>query len=123
MDGRYQDYIRQNKNKIGISVIILIFLIALGITVLSRIHMNPLIVPSNKKVYVAGDGSGDFNCNGTDDQMEINQALIYVAKNPPFTTVHLRGPNTYVISNTIFIGNNTVLEGDPTAVLESMESL
>ena len=118
MDGRYQDYIRQNKNKIGISVIILIFLIALGITVLSRIHMNPLIVPSNKKVYVAGDGSGDFNCNGTDDQMEINQALIYVAKNQPFTTVHLRGPNTYVISNTIFIGNNTVLEGDPTAVIK-----
>lgn len=118
MDGNYQEYIRQNRKKIVISFGILIFLIVLGITVLSRIHITPPIVPSNKIVYVAGDGSGDFNCNGTDDQMEINQALAYVAEHPQFTTVHLRGPNTYVISNSIFIGNNTILEGDPTAVIK-----
>lgn len=35
-----------------------------------------------------------------------------------FTTVHLKGPNTYVISDSIFIGNNTTLEGDPTAVIK-----
>ena len=118
MDGNYQEYIRQNRKKIVISFGILIFLIALGITVLSRMHITPSIVPSNKTVYVAGDGSEDFNCNGTDDQMEINQALAYVAEHPQFTTVHLRGPNTYVISNSIFIGNNTILEGDPTAVIK-----
>ena len=118
MDGNYQEYILQNRKKIVISFGILIFLIALGITVLSRMHITPPIIPSKKTVYVAGDGSGDFNCNGTDDQMEINQALAYVAEHPQFTTVHLRGPNTYVISNSIFIGNNTILEGDPTAVIK-----
>ena len=120
MDERLPEYIRQNRKKIGIFFVfvILIFLIALGITILSRIHINPPIVPSNKTVYVAGDGSGDFNCNGSEDQIEINQALAYVEENPQFTTVHLRGPNTYVISDSIFIGNNTVLEGDPTAVIK-----
>ena len=120
MDVRLQEYIRQNRKKIGIFFVfvILLFLIALGITILSRIHTNLPIVPSNKTVYVAGDGSGDFNCNGSDDQIEINQALEYVEGNPQFTTVHLRGPNTYVISDSIFIGNNTVLEGDPTAVIK-----
>jgi hypothetical protein len=120
MDERPQEYIRQNRKKIGIFVVfvILIFLIALGIIILSRIHTNLPIVSSNKTIYVAGDGSGDFNCNGSDDQIEINQALAYVEENPQFTTVHLRGPNTYIISNSIFIGNNTVLEGDPTAVIK-----
>ena len=66
----------------------------------------------------AGDGRGDFNCDGSDDQVEINQALAYVAENPQFTTVHLKGPNTYVISDSIFIGNDTVLEGDSTAVIK-----
>jgi len=118
MDAKFQNYIRQNRQKIGIFFVILIFLIALGITVLSRMHTNFSIVPSNNKVYVAGDGRGDFNCNGREDQVKINQALACVAENPQFTTVHLRGPNTYVISNSIFIGNNTILEGDPTAVIK-----
>jgi len=30
----------------------------------------------------------------------------------------LKGPNTYVISDSIFIGNNTILEGDHTAVIK-----
>ncbi|AKJ37864.1 right-handed parallel beta-helix repeat-containing protein [Methanosarcina barkeri] len=75
----------------------------------------------NKTVYVAGDGSGDFNCNGSNDQVEINQALKYVAENPQFTTVHLKGPYTYVISDSIFIGNNTTVEGDPTAVIKLID--
>jgi len=76
----------------------------------------------NKTVYVAGDGSGDFNCNGSNDQVEINQALKYVAENPQFTTVHLKGPYTYVISDSIFIGNNTTVEGDPTAVIKLIDN-
>ena len=79
---------------------------------------NITYAPSNKTVYVAGDGSGNFTCDGSDDQVEINQALAYVAENPQFSTVHLKGPNTYVISDSILIGSNTVLEGDPTAVIK-----
>ena len=73
---------------------------------------------SGKIVYVTTNGSGDFNCDGSDDQVEINKALAYVAENPQFTTVYLKGPNTYVISDSIFIGSNTVLEGDSTAVIK-----
>ncbi len=69
-------------------------------------------------VYVAGDGSGDFNCSGTDDQIEINQALQYVAENSNYTTVHLKGPFTYVVNDTLLIGSNTTLEGDSTAVIK-----
>ena len=69
-------------------------------------------------VYVAGDGSGDYNCAGNSAQDQINQALQFVAKNRAYTTVHLKGPNTYVIDDTILIGSNTILEGDPTAVIK-----
>jgi hypothetical protein len=41
-----------------------------------------------------------------------------VTENPEYTTVYLKGPNKYAISNTIFIGSNTVLEGDSTAVIK-----
>ena len=64
--------------------------------------------PSGEIVYVATDGSGDFNCDGIDDQVEINKALAYVAENPQYKTVYLRGPGTYVISDSIFIGSNTI---------------
>ncbi len=68
-------------------------------------------------VYVAGDGSGDFNCDGTDDQVEISQALQRVAADAHLTTVHLKGPHTYTISDTIRIGSHTILQGDADAVL------
>ena len=41
-----------------------------------------------------------------------------MAENRQLTTVYLRGLNTYVISDSIFIGNNTVLEGDSTSVIK-----
>ena len=69
-------------------------------------------------VYVAGDGSGDFNCDGKDDHVQINQALKFVADNSKYTTVHLKGPFTYVIDDTLLIGSNTILEGDSTAVIK-----
>lgn len=101
---------RIDRKKLLFLSIILIFLIV-GVTLtLSR--------PSSTTVYVATNGSGDFNCDGSDDQIEINEALAYVAENPKFTTVHLEGPNTYVISDSILIGSNTILEGDPTAVIK-----
>ena len=66
---------------------------------------------SSKVVTVAGDGSGDYNCDGKADDVQINQALEFAAQNPG-TTVHLKGPFTYDISDSLRIGSNTVLEGD-----------
>ncbi|MDW5549932.1 PGF-pre-PGF domain-containing protein [Methanosarcina sp.] len=63
-------------------------------------------------VYVAGNGSGDFNCSGENDHIPINQALKFVTENPGYTTVYLKGPFTYVIDDTLLIGSNTILEGD-----------
>ena len=70
------------------------------------------------EVYISGDGTGDFNCNGTNDQIQINQALQFVASNSGYTTVHLKGPFTYVINDTVLIGSNTILEGDSSAVIK-----
>ena len=160
MGGKYLRYLRQNRNKIGFVIVILIFLIALEIFVLhtlilpnsplipsnntvyvagdgsgnftgdkdnqaeinQTIQSNSSLVPSNTTVYVASDGSGNFTCDGSDDQVEINKALAYIAENPQFTIVHLKGPNTYVISDTIFIGNNATLEGDPTAAIKLIDN-
>ncbi|MGB9928805.1 MAG: hypothetical protein ACPK85_10410, partial [Methanosarcina sp.] len=58
--------------------------------ILTNISTAFCITPASI-VYVAGDGSGDFNCDGEDDHVQINQALDYAAKNPG-TTVHLKGP-------------------------------
>lgn len=75
---------------------------------------------SSPIIYVAGDGSGDYNCHGKSDQVQINQALQFVAENSKsgYTTVHLKGPFTYVIDDTILIGSNTILEGDSSAVIK-----
>ena len=118
MKEKYLRYLRQNRKKIGISIVILLFLISMGITVLHIIQSNSSLTPSNKTVYVTGDGSGNFTCDKSNDQVEINQALAYVAENPQFSTVHLKGPNTYVISDSILIGSDTILEGDATAVIK-----
>ena len=69
-------------------------------------------------IYVSGDGSGDFNCNETNAQIQINQALQCVAENPAYTTVYLKGPFTYVIADTLLIGSNTILEGDSSAKIK-----
>jgi hypothetical protein len=66
--------------------------------------------PSTQTITVAGDGSGKFNCDGKDDQVQINQALEFAADNPG-TIVHLKGSFTYVISDSLLIGSNTILEG------------
>jgi hypothetical protein len=51
-------------------------------------------------VYVAGSGSGDYICDGTNDHIEIKKALAYV-KSTGGGTVYLRGPNTYWIDSTL----------------------
>src|SRR5665811_1372562 len=134
MTEKYLIYVRQNWKKIGFSIVILIFLISLAIfllhiivqtnsslalsnkTVDAHVEINQTIQsyssfkPSNTTVSVAGDGSGNFTCDGSDDQVEINQAFAYVAENPQFTTVYLKGPNTYAVSYTHLRAHETVLD-------------
>ncbi len=98
------------RRELAISFLVFCFILASVPTALCR--SSPPII------YVAGDGSGDFNCHGKSDQVQINQALQFVAKNPGYTTVHLKGPFTYVIDDTLLIGSNTILEGDSTAVIK-----
>jgi len=68
-------------------------------------------------VYVDTDGSGSYNCNGTNDEIEINEALTYI-DGLGGGTVYLKGPNTYWIDATLNIGANTILTGDPTAEIK-----
>lgn len=72
-------------------------------------------------VTVDGDGSGDYNCTGVDDQNVINSALEWaytdgIDSNP--STVYLNGPCSYLISNQLYFGSNTILTGDSTAVIK-----
>jgi Disaggregatase related. len=100
-------------------VLILTFLILLdAFSIYILIRFKSPIIPLKSIVFVTAGGSGNFTCDGIDDQVEINKALAYVVKNPQFTTVYLKGPNTYVLSDSVFIGNNTVLKGDSTAVIK-----
>lgn len=73
-------------------------------------------------VYVASDGSGDFNCDGISDQVQINQALDYVAANPNFTTVYLKEGNAFVINEPIYISSNTILEGDSLSKIKLIDN-
>jgi len=98
------------KRKLGILFLVCCFILESTPTALCR---SP--APT---IYVAGDGTGDFNCDGKDDHVQINQALKFVAENSAYTTVHLKGPFTYVIDDTLLIGSNTTLEGDSTAVIK-----
>jgi hypothetical protein len=71
--------------------------------------------------YVAGDGTGNYNCDGKDDQVQINQALDFAAKNPG-TKVYLKGPFVYNIKSSCLIGSNTELTGDSSAKLRLANS-
>jgi hypothetical protein len=77
---------------------------------------------NSKVITVAGDGSGDFNVDGNDDHIQINQALDYAANNLG-TTVHLKGPFTYEIGDTLLLGSNTILEGESGVTLKLAEGL
>ncbi|AKB84301.1 right-handed parallel beta-helix repeat-containing protein [Methanococcoides methylutens] len=98
--------------RIHFSFLVLLFILILAISIFS------LDSSTSSTVYVATDGSGDYNCDGINDEVEINSALSFVASNDDFTTVHLNGSNTFWISGTIFIGSNTILEGDSDAVIK-----
>ena len=67
--------------------------------------------------YIAGDGTGDYNCDGSNDQENINKALAWAASNPG-NRVHLVGDFEYQITGQVLIGPHTVLSGDATATLK-----
>ncbi|KKG08784.1 right-handed parallel beta-helix repeat-containing protein [Methanosarcina sp. 2.H.A.1B.4] len=77
---------------------------------------------NTQTVTVAGDGSGDYNCDGVDDHVQINQALEYAANNPG-TTVQLKGPFTYDIGDSLLIGSETTLEGDSDVTIKLAKGL
>jgi hypothetical protein len=76
----------------------------------------PVALCSASTIYVSGAGNGNYNCDGKDDQVQINQALDYAAKHPG-TTVYLKGPFVYDIRSVCLIGSNTELTGDSSAKL------
>lgn len=111
MDEKMQVNRGKSIKKIMVSGVIIVILIAIMIIFLSA-------KPSDKVFYLTTNGSEEFSCDGVDDQIEINRALAYVAENPQYKAVHLEGNTTYIISDSILIGDNTVLEGDSTTVIK-----
>ncbi|MEL7664284.1 MAG: right-handed parallel beta-helix repeat-containing protein [Methanosarcina mazei] len=83
----------------------------ISLIILSFIFVNiNANIADAKTIYVSTDGSGDFNCDGIDDEVEINKALEFAYKNKDFI-VHLNG-STYMINDTILIYSNVIFEGD-----------
>jgi len=89
----------------------------LAICLILIVVPNALCASSAPKVTVAKDGSGDFNCDGKDDHVQINQALKFVSEHSGYNTVYLKG-GTYLIDDTLLIGSNTILEGDSSATIK-----
>ncbi|AKB77972.1 hypothetical protein MSHOH_1489 [Methanosarcina horonobensis HB-1 = JCM 15518] len=79
-------------------------------------------VENTQIITVAGDGSGDYNSDGIDDHVQINQALEEAAKNPG-TTVQLKGPFTYDIGDSLLIGSDTTLAGDSDVTIKLAKGL
>lgn len=102
------------------SRMIYVLLVAIIITFIPTVYCLAMQPPV---VYVSGDGTGDFNCDGKNDQVEINQAFKFLRENPGYTTVYLKGPFTYEIRDTIYIGSNVIFEGDKNAVLRLPDNL
>jgi len=72
-------------------------------------------------IFVATDGTGDYNCNGISDQVEINQALDFIANNSGYTTVYLKNGH-FIIDEPILMSSNTILTGDSTSLVELKEN-
>lgn len=74
-------------------------------------------IPTGSIAYVDTDGTGNYNCDGVNDNVEINRALTYI-NSVGGGTVYLRGPNTYWINGTLKMGSNTILTGDSDACIK-----
>jgi hypothetical protein len=67
-------------------------------------------IGASNLVYVATDGTGDYNCDGTDDHIEINQATTYI-NSIGGGTVHFKA-GTYTINDVVNLYSNMIFEGD-----------
>ena len=74
-------------------------------------------------IYVSGDNTGDYNCDGTSDQAEINQAIEFVATHPKYDTVYLKGEYTYLIDEPIIMQSNVHLTGDSNAKIKLIDNV
>lgn len=74
-------------------------------------------------VYVTGDSSGDYTCDGSSDQVQLNQAIEFVATHDAYTTVYLKGPYTYPVDEPIIMHSNTKLTGDATATVKLIDNV
>jgi hypothetical protein len=81
-----------------------------------------LSAQNSKIITVSGDGSGDFKCDGNDDHVQINQALDYAASHPG-TIVHLKGPFTFEIGDSLRLGSKTILEGESGVTIKLAQGL
>ncbi|AAM04469.1 right-handed parallel beta-helix repeat-containing protein [Methanosarcina acetivorans] len=106
---------RDSETRRDIIFFIFVTIIIIGIVISTKTTSH---FPTPHIIYIDTDGSGDYNCDGRNDHIEINKALSFVNENSNFTTVHLNGSNTYWINDTLYIGSNTILEGDSDAVIK-----
>ena len=58
----------------------------------------------------------DYTCDGTSDEVQINQALVWANANPQ-STIWIKGPYTYDIQNSILVGSYTTVQIDSSAKL------
>ena len=70
-----------------------------------------------KYITYSGGASGDWTCDGTADQVEINTALAWANANPG-NIIKMRGPHTYNITGQIKYGSSTVWTAESGVILK-----
>jgi len=87
--------------------------LAVMVLVLAISNISVSFAYTAPTVWVALDGTGDFNCGTSNAQVKIQEAIDYVAANQGlgFTTVRLK-PGTYNIGGTIYMRSGVTLRGD-----------
>ena len=110
------DKIISNNKKISLAIRIWTLFIFFLICIICFLAAGSISAAS-AIVYVDTDGTGNYNCDGINDHIELNKALAYIDSTGG-GTVYLRGANTYWIDATLEMGSNTILTGDPSACIK-----
>ncbi|KYH41315.1 MAG: Disaggregatase related protein [Candidatus Bathyarchaeota archaeon B26-1] len=63
-----------------------------------------------RRIVVATDGTGDYNCDGVNDEYEINAAIESLSRIGG-GTVHLKEGN-YIIDGSVVLAHNIIFEGE-----------
>jgi hypothetical protein len=84
---------------------------------------NTTIISSSTLTITSMSGDGDYKCNGTSDQIEINKALDRVSTDATLTTVYLKGEMSCVIDEPILISSNTILKGDSNVTVKLKDNI